>query len=239
MKSSSTNGLRWILALALLAGGARARAQSAPRFLAQSASDSAPNSSSNSHAFRAGIEPTKNLANRSSNDSRSPTQAHSPSHAASRAVKTRRTARPHRHRRSHRRRKRQSSRSNLPPTSPSRPASRSNAIKSPTAFARSTKPAHIPTSPPPGSAAEGGVRIDFVVREQLFFNQVIIRGVVAPPSDASAAAAMSLSLGAAISQRSGRRRRNAPHRRASRRRSLPGRSATSKLSRITTRMRWT
>ncbi len=44
-------------------------------------------------------------------------------------------------------------------------------------------------------AGENGVRIDFVVREQLFFNQVIIRGVVAPPSDASAAAAMSLSLG--------------------------------------------
>ncbi len=44
-------------------------------------------------------------------------------------------------------------------------------------------------------ASDSGVRIDFVVREQLFFNQVIIRGVVAPPSDASAAAAMSLTLG--------------------------------------------
>ena len=44
-------------------------------------------------------------------------------------------------------------------------------------------------------ASDSGVRIDFVVREQLFFNQVVIRGVVAPPSDASAAAAMSLTLG--------------------------------------------
>ena len=42
---------------------------------------------------------------------------------------------------------------------------------------------------------KAGVRIDFVVREQLFFNQVLIRGLVAPPTDASAAAAMQLSLG--------------------------------------------
>ena len=41
----------------------------------------------------------------------------------------------------------------------------------------------------------GGVRIDFVVREQLFFNRVVILGLVAPPSDASAIAAMQLSLG--------------------------------------------
>src|SRR5277367_256013 len=58
MKSSSTNGLRWILALALLAGGARARAQSAPRSPVNSApnpeSSSASNSASESHAFRAG-----------------------------------------------------------------------------------------------------------------------------------------------------------------------------------------
>jgi outer membrane protein insertion porin family len=43
----------------------------------------------------------------------------------------------------------------------------------------------------------GGVRIDFVVREQLFFNRVVILGLVAPPSDASAVAAMQLSLGQA------------------------------------------
>src|SRR6202158_867975 len=41
----------------------------------------------------------------------------------------------------------------------------------------------------------GGVRIDFVVREQLFFNRVVILGLAAPPSDASAIAAMQLSLG--------------------------------------------
>src|SRR5712692_8999585 len=40
-----------------------------------------------------------------------------------------------------------------------------------------------------------GVRLDFVVRENLFFNQVRIEGLSAPPSDASAAAAMHLALG--------------------------------------------
>jgi outer membrane protein insertion porin family len=42
---------------------------------------------------------------------------------------------------------------------------------------------------------EGGVRLDFVARENLFFNQVRIEGLSAPPSDASAAAAMQLTLG--------------------------------------------
>ncbi|HEY6390615.1 MAG TPA: POTRA domain-containing protein, partial [Bryobacteraceae bacterium] len=40
-----------------------------------------------------------------------------------------------------------------------------------------------------------GVRLDFVVRENLFFNQVRIEGLAAPPSDASAAAAMQIILG--------------------------------------------
>jgi outer membrane protein insertion porin family len=40
-----------------------------------------------------------------------------------------------------------------------------------------------------------GVRLDFVVRENLFFNKVRIEGLVAPPSDTSAAAAMQLALG--------------------------------------------
>lgn len=40
-----------------------------------------------------------------------------------------------------------------------------------------------------------GVRLDFVVHENLFFNQVRIEGLSAPPSDASAAAAMQLALG--------------------------------------------
>jgi len=39
------------------------------------------------------------------------------------------------------------------------------------------------------------VRLDFVVKENLFFNEVRINGLVAPPNDASAAAAMQLSLG--------------------------------------------
>jgi len=45
------------------------------------------------------------------------------------------------------------------------------------------------------TGVEGGMRLDFVVRENLFFNQVLIEGLVAPPSDASAAAAMQLGLG--------------------------------------------
>ncbi len=42
-----------------------------------------------------------------------------------------------------------------------------------------------------------GERLDFVVRENLFFNRVRIEGLTAPPSDSSAAAAMQLALGQA------------------------------------------
>jgi outer membrane protein insertion porin family len=42
---------------------------------------------------------------------------------------------------------------------------------------------------------QGGVRLDFIARENLFFNQVQIRGLTAPPTEASAVAAMQLSLG--------------------------------------------
>ena len=42
---------------------------------------------------------------------------------------------------------------------------------------------------------DGGVRVDFVVREQLFFNQVHIHGLVTPPTEASAMAAVQLPLG--------------------------------------------
>src|SRR5262249_48858577 len=42
---------------------------------------------------------------------------------------------------------------------------------------------------------EGGVRLDFVARENLFFGKVRIEGLTGPPSDASAAAAMQLTLG--------------------------------------------
>jgi outer membrane protein insertion porin family len=42
---------------------------------------------------------------------------------------------------------------------------------------------------------DGGLRIDFVVREQLYFNQVIIHGLVSPPTEASAIAAVQLPLG--------------------------------------------
>ena len=40
-----------------------------------------------------------------------------------------------------------------------------------------------------------GIRLDFLVRENLFINQVLIRGLRPPPTEASAAAAMQLSLG--------------------------------------------
>src|SRR3984885_8452015 len=43
--------------------------------------------------------------------------------------------------------------------------------------------------------APGGVRLDFVARENLFFNQVLIDGLVPPPSEASAVAATQLNLG--------------------------------------------
>lgn len=40
-----------------------------------------------------------------------------------------------------------------------------------------------------------GQRLDFVVRENLFYNQVLIQGLTPPPTEASAAAAMQLGLG--------------------------------------------
>jgi outer membrane protein insertion porin family len=45
------------------------------------------------------------------------------------------------------------------------------------------------------TTVEGGARLDFAVSESLFFNQVLIEGLTAPPSDASAAAATQLNLG--------------------------------------------
>ena len=42
---------------------------------------------------------------------------------------------------------------------------------------------------------DSGVRLDFVVEENLYFNQVILRGLIEPPSEASAAAAMQIQLG--------------------------------------------
>src|SRR6266852_4470262 len=42
---------------------------------------------------------------------------------------------------------------------------------------------------------DGGVRLDFIAKENLFINQVAVQGLKPPPTDASAAAAMQLSLG--------------------------------------------
>jgi outer membrane protein insertion porin family len=187
MKSSSTNGLRWILALALLAGGARSRAQSAPI--------SAANSASKSREFRAGTGAPKSPLNAS--QQQAPAQPPAP---------TQEPATP------------PPSPKPVEPTGPIVTAVRivdesgKVLVESPANISvQSGKPLErdqvadsIRTLYKTGTysyiaarqdAAENGVRIDFVVREQLFFNQVIIRGVDAPPSDASAAAAMSLTLG--------------------------------------------
>ena len=187
MKSSSTNGLRWILALALLAGGARSRAQSAPI--------SAANSAPKSREFRAGTDAPKNSQNAS--QQQAPAQPPAP---------TQEPATP------------PPSPKPVEPTGPIVTAVRivdesgKVLVESPANISvQSGKPLErdqvadsIRTLYKTGTysyiaarqdAAENGVRIDFVVREQLFFNQVIIRGVDAPPSDASAAAAMSLTLG--------------------------------------------
>jgi len=43
--------------------------------------------------------------------------------------------------------------------------------------------------------ADGGTTIDFIVQQNLFFNQVIILGLKAPPTEASALAAMQITLG--------------------------------------------
>lgn len=45
------------------------------------------------------------------------------------------------------------------------------------------------------TAVEGGVRLDFVAEENLYFNQLVLQGLTEPPSDASAAAAMQIQLG--------------------------------------------
>ena len=42
---------------------------------------------------------------------------------------------------------------------------------------------------------EGGVRLEFIARENLFFSEITIEGLTPPPSDASAAAAMQITLG--------------------------------------------
>jgi len=45
------------------------------------------------------------------------------------------------------------------------------------------------------ATVEGGVRLDFIAEENLYFNQVILHGLTEPPSEASAAAAMQIQLG--------------------------------------------
>ena len=44
-------------------------------------------------------------------------------------------------------------------------------------------------------AVGGGLQLEFIARENLFFNQLKIEGLAAPPTEASAAAAMQMALG--------------------------------------------
>ncbi|HEY1923785.1 MAG TPA: POTRA domain-containing protein, partial [Candidatus Acidoferrum sp.] len=189
MKSFRANGLQWILALALLTGCARARAQSAPH----PPTNSSPNSSSDSHSFRAGSDAAKSRTAAQQQTS-SPAQDPSappapaapprapefvgPNVAAVRIV---------------------NEQGKVLAESPSgisvqvgKPLERNQVADSIRTLYRTGTYSYIAVTQ---SDDAGSVRIDFVVRQQLFFNQVIIRGVVSPPSDASAAAAMSLSLG--------------------------------------------
>ncbi len=45
------------------------------------------------------------------------------------------------------------------------------------------------------SPDDGGVRLDFVARENLYFSQILVNGLKPPPTEASAVAAMQLALG--------------------------------------------
>jgi outer membrane protein insertion porin family len=189
MKSSSANGLRWILALALLTGGARARAQSAPV--------SASTSASNPSEFRAGSGGKKTATDSQQQQAppQPPSQAQEPpANAPAAAPKI-----------------------VEPPgpivtavrivddsgkvliespanisVQPGKPLERDQVADSIRTLYKTGTYSYIAARQ---DAVAGGVRIDFAVREQLFFNQVLIRGVDSPPSDASAAAAMSLTLG--------------------------------------------
>jgi outer membrane protein insertion porin family len=196
MKSSSSNRLRWFLALALLAGGACAHAQTASISPTNSAHHFASDSASDSRPFRASAGARKDSQDlQQQTPLQPPAQAQAP--AAPPATSPEKTVEP-----------------TGPIVTAVRIVDESGKIlvESPTNVSvQSGKPLDrdqvadsIRTLYKTGTysyiaarqdAAANGVRIDFVVREQLFFNQVIIRGVVAPPSDASAAAAMSLSLG--------------------------------------------
>jgi outer membrane protein insertion porin family len=193
MKSSSTNGLRWILALALLTGGARAHAQSAPI----SASVSATKSASNSRAFRAGTGDSKNSQNSQQQaPPQPPAQAQEPTPSPA-AVPPKTVEAPGPIVTAVRIVDEQGKVLLESPSyisvQPGKPLERDEVADSIRTLYHTGTYSYIAVRQDP---VEGGVRIDFVVRDQLFFNQVIIRGVDAPPSEASAAAAMSLTLGA-------------------------------------------
>src|ERR1700686_1579324 len=78
------------------------------------------------------------------------------------------------------------------PISIGKPLDRDQVAESIRALYRTGDYADVRAVSTPGA---GGVRIDFVVREQLYFNQVIMHGLVSPPTEASAIAAVQLPLG--------------------------------------------
>src|SRR5271154_5246681 len=73
-----------------------------------------------------------------------------------------------------------------------KPLSRADVAASLKALYRTGDYAYLTATTTP---VPGGIRVDFVAQENLFFNQVTIVGLIAPPSDASAAAAMQINLG--------------------------------------------
>jgi outer membrane protein insertion porin family len=152
MKASRANELRTIVALALLFGGAHARAQlppSTPPAIPPMAAPAAPSSTSNGAnvvAIRIVTQDGKVLSDAPANI----------------AVQT------------------------------GKPLDSSQVAEGIRKLYRSGDYSDLQAT---ATTVDGGVRLDFVVREQLFFNQVIIEGLVSPPSDASAAAAMQLTLG--------------------------------------------
>jgi outer membrane protein insertion porin family len=193
MKSSSTNGLRWILALALLTGGARAYAQSAPILPPVSTTKSA----SDSRAFRAGTGASKNSQDSQQQAApQTPAQAQEPTPSPATAPpKTAEAPGPTvaAVRIVDEQGKVLVESPSYISVRPGKPLERDQVADSIRTLYRAGTYSYIAARQ---DVTNNGVRIDFVVREQLFFNQVIIRGVDAPPSEASAAAAMSLTLGA-------------------------------------------
>jgi outer membrane protein insertion porin family len=152
MKASRANELRSIIALALLFGGAHARAQSPPSVPVVLTQGSAP-VTQNSASIPAKVAAVRIVARDGKVLSDAPMDL---------------------------------------PVQPGKPLDPNQVAETIRKLYRTGNYSDIRATV---STLEGGLRVDFVVTEQLFFNQVRIEGLVSPPSEASAAAAMQLTLG--------------------------------------------